>query len=88
MKITIIHNQSSIDPSATVPDANFPEVLADLERQYTRALLAEFPDADVEFRKGDDTHSVRVSDDDDGSIAEEVQRILETVYETGTFWTV
>ena len=87
MKIIITHNQSSIDPSATVPDANFPKVQTELERQYTRALLAEFPDADVEFREGSDTHSVRVSDDDDGSIAEEVQRILETVYETGTFWT-
>ena len=71
MKITITHNQSSIDPFATVPDA----------------LLAEFPDANIEFLQGDDTHSVRVSDDDDGSLGEEVQRILEAVYETGTFWT-
>ena len=87
MKITITHKQSSIDPFATVPDADFSEVRADLERQYTAALLAEFPDANIEFLQGDDTHSVRVSDDDDGSLGEEVQRILEAVYETGTFWT-
>jgi hypothetical protein len=86
MKITISHNQSTIDPSATVTDEAFPSVLADLERQYTKALLKEFPDAEIVFLNGDDTHAIKVSDDDDGHLGFEVQRITEDVFATGTFW--
>lgn len=85
MKITIIHNQSVIDPAATVPDDRFPAVLADLERQYKEAILAEFPSAEIEFVPGDDPFQVYVSIAD-GSIEYHVQEILEEVYATGTFW--
>jgi hypothetical protein len=49
MKITITHCQSSIDPSATIPDAEFPAFIDKLEKTYTAAITAEYPDADVWF---------------------------------------
>lgn len=88
MKIIITHNQSTVDPSATVSDAQFPAVLAELERQYQAALLEEFPDAEIEFVQGDDTYGTKVTGCDDQDVAFDVQRITEAVYATGTFWDV
>ena len=88
MKITIRHTQASIDPSATYSDEQFPEVREALENEYSAALLKRFPDAEIEFEVSDDAHALAVSDydDADGDLEIEVQRILELVFETGSFW--
>ena len=87
MKIIISHTQSAIDPAATVPDERFPAVLKSLEDQYERAILAAFPDAEIFFNHADDNYSVLVLTDSVAwEIEEQVQSIMESVYETGTFW--
>lgn len=88
MKVTISHTQSSIDPSGTYSDEEFPAVRKALEKAYGEAILAVFPLLDIEFRDEDTTYSVRF--DGTGQEAEEleviVQEICETVFETGDFW--
>ena len=89
MKITIRHDQNSIDPAATISDDQFPNVLAALETQYREAILAEYPDADIEFEESSDTNSIVVQTsglDDPSEIEDRIQRITETVYEAGLFW--
>ncbi len=89
MKITIRHDQSSIDPSATYTDEQFAQVKDSLEREYTKALLAEYPDADIEFEESTDTNAIVVKNsglDDPSEIHFNIQRITETVFETGLFW--
>jgi hypothetical protein len=87
MKITIRHDQSSIDPSATYTDEQFPEVKKSLEREYTKAILAEYPDAKIEFENSNDPIALVVRGIDDSSeIEDNIQRITETVFETGLFW--
>ena len=89
MKITITHDQSSVDPSATYTEEQFGEVLESLESEYTAAIKKEFPDAEIEFVNGSDTYSVRITEtgmDDPSETESEIQRILEAVYETGNFW--
>lgn len=88
MKITIYHSQSDIDPSATVSDEQFPSVLDALESEYRKALLEEFPDADIYFEDMSPAScSFRISGLDDPRDAEDIiQRIIEDVYSTGNFW--
>ena len=89
MKITISHDQSSIDPSATYTDEQFPAVREALESEYTAALTKAFPDAEIEFSNSSDTYSIRVTDtglEDPREIEDEVQGICESVFETGNFW--
>jgi len=89
MKITIRHDQSSIDPSATYSEEQFTEVKESLEREYTKVILAEYPDAAVEFEDSTDTKSIVVKTnglDDPSKIEDNIQRICETVFETGLFW--
>ena len=92
MKITIRHDQSSIDPSATYTDEQFPEVLAALETQYREAILAAYPDAEIEFEDSTDTNCLVVKNSNAESFADQqeiednIQRITETVFETGLFW--
>lgn len=89
MKITITHDQSSIDPAATYSDEQFPAVRDALEADYTAALTAAFPTAEIEFRNGSDTYSIRVTEtgrDDSSEIKDEVQSICESVFEVGNFW--
>lgn len=89
MKITISHDQDSIDPSATYSNEQFEEVRESLETEYKSALKKEFPEAEVEFIHGNDTRSIRVEGagaDDPSDIEDEVQRICELVFETGNFW--
>jgi hypothetical protein len=88
MKITIRHNQSTIDPNATVSDADFPRVKASLEAAYTVAIQSEYPGAEVQFEDSDDFRCLVVEDADDDyiDIEHDVQRTLEIVYDTGLFW--
>ena len=89
MKITISHDQSSIDPSATYSDEQFVEVRKALEAEYEKALEAEYPGVEIEFKESSDTYSIRVTGtglDDPSEIEYNVQSICETVYETGNFW--
>ena len=89
MKITIRHDQNSIDPSATYTEEQFAQVKESLEREYTKALLAEYPDAEIEFEESTDTKSIVVKTsglEDPSEIEDNIQRITETVFETGLFW--
>lgn len=89
MKITIRHDQSSIDPSATYTDEQFAQVKDSLEREYTKSLLAQYPDAEIEFEDSRDTKSIVVKTaglDDPIEIEDNIQRITETVFEAGIFW--
>jgi len=64
-------------------------VKASLEKHYTQAILAEYPDAEIEFEDSTDTHCLVVKTsglDDPSEIEDNIQRIIETVFETGLFW--
>ena len=90
MKITISHDQSSIDPSATYSDEQFPAVQASLEAEYAKAIAAEYPGAEIEFTNPyNPTYSVRVTGtglDDPSMIEGRVQEITEAVWSAGNFW--
>ena len=87
MKITISHDQSTIDPSATYNEADFADVQKRLETEYERAIKAEYPDAEIEF--DDKLYPIRITGtglDDPRGIEADIQRICEEVFETGLFW--
>lgn len=89
MKITISHDQGSIDPSATYSDEQFAEVRKALEAEYEKAILAEYPESEIDFIGTDTTYAIRVTGtgmDDPSEIEENVQSICERVFETGNFW--
>ena len=89
MKITIRHDQQSIDPSATYTDEQFEEVKESLEHEYTKAILAEYPEAEIQFEDSTDTHCLVVKNTglyDPSEIHFNIQRITEEVFETGLFW--
>ena len=89
MKITIRHDQSSIDPSATYTEEQFAQVKESMEREYKKAILAEYPDAEIKFENSMDTYSIVISDsnlEDPSEIHFNIQRITGTVFEAGMFW--
>lgn len=86
MNIIIRHDETSVDPSATYTAEQFEQVITALEAEYEKALRAEYPDADIEFERRDDTYSLVVRGTEDQEVQYDVQRILETVFETGNFW--
>jgi hypothetical protein len=89
MKITITHDQSTIDPSATYSEAEFAEVQKRLETEYKRAIKTEYPGAEIDFAGTDTTYSIHVTDtglDDPREIEADIQGICERVFETGLFW--
>jgi hypothetical protein len=82
MKITIRHDQNSIDPSATYTDEQFAQVKESLEREYTKAILAEYPDAEIEFEEANDTNDLIVRTnglDDPSENKDNIQRITRIV---------
>lgn len=83
MKITISHCQATVDPSATIPDSAFPAFLAALEQQYTAAIKAEYPDADVWFMNHEPAgNGVEIDGGDEtGDIAWEIAAITGKVLE-------
>ena len=81
MKITISHNQSSLDPAGIISDSGFPAFLATLQHRYATAITAAYPDAEVEFQDSADPTGVRVTNDDD-IITDDVERITAREYET------
>ncbi len=86
VEITIRHDQNSIDPGATCSDEQFERDIDSLENEYRREIKNVFPDAEVDFERGDycgASISIKGLDDED---EREVQSICETVYETGNFW--
>ena len=90
MKITIIHDQLTIDPFATYNEADFAEVQKRLKTEYERAIKAEYPDAEIEFDHNlSTTYSIKVTGmglDDPNDVISDIQRICEGVFETGLFW--
>ena len=49
MKITVYHNQNTIDPAAIYSDEDFAEVIESLEAEYKKEFLKEFPHAEIDF---------------------------------------
>lgn len=89
MNITIYHTESSVDPSATVPTDRIDEMLTNLERLYEAAILAAYPEAEINFRREDTTYGHEIDGldyDAHKDAMREVQDILEGVYEAGGFW--
>lgn len=89
MTITIYHTESSVDPGATVPADQIDEMLTNLERQQEAAILASFPDAEIDFRREDSNYGHQIDGVDHYAyviVMREVQDILERVYEAGDFW--
>ena len=90
MKIKITHDQNSIDPSATYSDEQLLTVESALEVEYEAALRKLFPNAEIEFSYGDsDGKDIVVTDtglDAPYDIEDDVQRMCESVFETGNFW--
>lgn len=87
MKITITHSQETIDPSATVSDADFPRIINALEKQYRDAIADQWPSAAVDFVRATPAgNGVRVIGAEDYNTEFDVVRTLEQVYETGLFW--
>ena len=84
MKITISHNSASIDPFAVYSEELFAEVQERLESEYTKAILAQYPDAEIDFNN-DDNGEIKITNADD-DVRYDVQTICETVFETGLFW--
>jgi hypothetical protein len=83
MKITITHCQNSMDPAATIPGSEFPEFLDDLEKSYTSAITAEYPDANVWFVNAEPCGNGIDIDcaDSSGDIAHHINEILSRVFE-------
>lgn len=86
MKITIIHDESSIDPHATYTPGEFPVVRESLEREYTKALAKAFPDAMVYFESGSGPIKYCLKVEGGEEHISTVQTILEDVWATGIFW--
>lgn len=89
MKITIRHDQSSIDALTTYTGEQFAEVKESLESEYKKAILQEYPEAEIEFEDSTDTNCLVVENsglDDPSEIHFNIQCITETVFETGLFW--
>lgn len=90
MKITIKHDQNSIDHNATCSDEQFESVIDSLENEYEREIKKAYPNAEIDFERGDYCgKSIIITDtglDDPCDDEDEIQRICELVYETGNFW--
>jgi len=90
MKITIKHDQNSIDPNATCSDEQFVSVIESLETEYEREIKKAYPSAEIDFERGDYCgKSIIITDagpEDPSDEEDEIQRICELVYETGNFW--
>jgi hypothetical protein len=89
MKITINTSDASFDPAATCTEKQLAASLAAYGREIEDALASAFPGAAIFHEIGDFTygHSIEGLDGDDYTAAmDEVQRIIEGIYETGNFW--
>ena len=87
MKITLIQCAADLDPADTTtnPDASLAAYIAEVTRELRRA----FPDCEIEHRDESGTYSFRLTDyemADREHVEDTIQRITETVYETGNFW--
>tara|TARA_R110000803_G_scaffold209778_1_gene280030 strand:+ start:1427 stop:1696 length:270 start_codon:yes stop_codon:yes gene_type:complete len=88
MNITISHTINHVDAADTIPESQHDEVMDSLESAYAKALSKDFPGADIEFWRINDTYSVKIDDVDDplGHIAEEVGETLASVWDRQDFW--
>tara|TARA_R110000796_G_scaffold173868_1_gene290835 strand:- start:22610 stop:22888 length:279 start_codon:yes stop_codon:yes gene_type:complete len=91
MKITISHDQASIDPSGIYSDADFATVKAALEDLYRKALLDEYPSAEIDFSGTDSTYAVKVEELADNYAQNYIHEAfvnvtLSEVFEDGAFW--
>jgi len=89
MKITLYTTPDSLDPHDTVTDVS--SSLVSYRRSVDRELIKHFPDAEIEHVEQDNTCSFRISGVDDQSALDyaqtTIQGVIESVYETGEFWT-
>lgn len=84
VQITINQTAEGLDPNATTE--NPEQSLIGFVKELSAEILKEFPDAEIVFNEIDDTKSITISDDPDGSCSERVQAMAEDVYEAGNFW--
>jgi hypothetical protein len=87
MKITLIQCAADLDPENTTsdPDASLDAYIAEVSSE----LRKEFPDCEIEHSDDSGTYSFRLTEydgDDYYEVEDTIQRITETVYETGNFW--
>ena len=87
MKITLIQCAADLDPENTTSDtdASLDAYIAEVSSE----LRKEFTDCEIEHSDDSGTYSFRLTEydgDDYYEVEDTIQRITETVYETGNFW--
>ena len=92
MKITISHDQSSIDPSGAYSDEDFKTVKAAYEKELEFEILKAFPKAEIVFACGGDC-CIKVEFPEHWvepmeiwELEDEITNIVADVYATGNFW--
>ena len=87
MNLTIQTSQSSLDPTATVSDSDFPTVLAAYQKELDFEIHKHYPSAEIEHVEEDGNWTLSGYDQDDrDDVHRHLQDIMESVYETGNFW--
>ena len=92
MKITITHDQSTIDPSETYSEEDFRLVKAAYEKELEVEILKAFPKAEIVFACGGDC-CIKVEFPEHWvepmeiwELEDEITNIVADVYATGNFW--
>ncbi len=92
MKITINHDQCSIDPSGTYPDRDFQLVKAAYEKELEVEISKAFPKAEIVFVCGG-SRCIKVEFPEHWvepmeiwEFEDEITNIVADVYATGNFW--
>lgn len=95
MKIKIYHTADSVDPGETCGENEIENVIDRLEAEYKNEIEKEYPGAEVEFYREDNTRGIKVEFPldirggmtlDFDYIEDDICRICGDVYETGNFW--
>jgi hypothetical protein len=87
MNITILTTQASLDPSASVPDSEFPTVLAAYQKELDHEIHRHYPNAEIEHVEEDGNWTLsNYEQDDRDEVHQHLQSIMEAVFETGNFW--
>ena len=91
MTITINTSVQNFDPSGTCDELQLRHSIAAFGTAAVAAMEEAFPGSEVDHNviEGDVSRSIEISYDEtqnhDGALFE-AQRVIEAVYETGTFW--
>lgn len=91
MTITINTSVQNFDPSGTCNDAQLRDSISAYGTAAVAAMEKAFPGSEVDHNviEGDVSRSIEISYDETQNHDDalfEAQRVIEAVYETGTFW--